>query len=479
MALQEIKSFIDYPGLKEYDVKIKALLQAYKDDSKEYTDTEIDTLENTLTTLIEALPEVAYKTIKVGATSISSTTKEDTLTLSAGVGISLSGVSSTKTITISSTAIQNISASTDTSVVGTGNVITSLKLSEDGTTIIPYRGITALQLSNVVNKNVTLAYGESSTIATIGGKSITLTLPASSVENHYAPVTDATLNLDAEANSNVAATWGETSLLTGVTLSRDKRGHIMDLTFSSIKLPTSPLGLLKKGSGILITSTSDGKTIGHSNSVIAGTSSEGGSSRAVNFNGSFNIPTITYDSEGHITNTSSTSPITLTLPNIQVGGTNLGTSLLNLVAGTNISLANTNGKVTIGVTGLKALAYQDVIDASKITTGTIDIERLPQAALERCVVVTNDTARLALTKNEVQTGDTVKVTSTNKMYMVVDDSTLGEESAFTEYVTTAAWSTITGKPSTVGGYGITDAYTKTQTDEAISTAIGDAIAASY
>lgn len=49
-------------------------------------------------------------------------------------------------------------------------------------------------------------------------------------------------------------------------------------------------------------------------------------------------------------------------------------------------------------------------DASKIASGTISIDRLPKAALERLVVVANDTARFALTTATVQSGDTVKVT---------------------------------------------------------------------
>ena len=73
------------------------------------------------------------------------------------------------------------------------------------------------------------------------------------------------------------------------------------------------------------------------------------------------------------------------------------------------------------------------IDASKITSGTIDIARLPAAALERCVVVANDTARYDLTTDDVQLGDTVKVTSTNKMYMVTDTSELDNANGYTEF----------------------------------------------
>ena len=90
------------------------------------------------------------------------------------------------------------------------------------------------------------------------------------------------------------------------------------------------------------------------------------------------------------------------------------------------------------------------LNASKLT-GTIDIARLPQGALERCVVVKDDVARLALTKSQVQTGDTVKVTDTGKMYFVVDDSKLNQEEGYEIYTagsaTSVPWAGITGKPN--------------------------------
>lgn len=91
-------------------------------------------------------------------------------------------------------------------------------------------------------------------------------------------------------------------------------------------------------------------------------------------------------------------------------------------------------------------------DASKITSGTIDIDRLPKAALERMVVVADDTARFKLTTATVQAGDTVKVTATNKMYLVKDDSKLNTEDGYEPYTASSAssvpWSGVTGKPST-------------------------------
>lgn len=91
-------------------------------------------------------------------------------------------------------------------------------------------------------------------------------------------------------------------------------------------------------------------------------------------------------------------------------------------------------------------------DASKITSGTINIDRLPKAALERMVVVADDTARFKLTTATAQVGDTVKVTATNRMYLVKDDTKLSTEAGYEPYTAGSAssvpWSGVTGKPST-------------------------------
>lgn len=92
------------------------------------------------------------------------------------------------------------------------------------------------------------------------------------------------------------------------------------------------------------------------------------------------------------------------------------------------------------------------IDASKIKSGTIDIDRLPKGAIERMVYVKDDAARFALTTNTTQNGDTVKVTSTKKMFYVIDDTKLSSEAGYEPYTAESAsavpWSGITGKPTT-------------------------------
>lgn len=69
-----------------------------------------------------------------------------------------------------------------------------------------------------------------------------------------------------------------------------------------------------------------------------------------------------------------------------------------------------------------------------LVNGTIPISQIPPAAIERLVTVTDDTARFALTTNTVQLGDTVKVTSTDKMYLVVDINSLDSEAGYQVYV---------------------------------------------
>ena len=99
--------------------------------------------------------------------------------------------------------------------------------------------------------------------------------------------------------------------------------------------------------------------------------------------------------------------------------------------------------------------------------GVIDISHIPQGALERVVQVADDTARYKLTTSQVQLGDTVKVQSTGRMYVVVDESKLSSAAGYMEYTAGQAaqvpWSGVTEKPTTLEGYGITDAAPKSHT----------------
>ena len=68
-----------------------------------------------------------------------------------------------------------------------------------------------------------------------------LTLPSTITKAaHYSPSEEAGSALEADASSTTPATWGTTSLVTGVTLKRDSKGHVTGVAVDSIKMPANP-----------------------------------------------------------------------------------------------------------------------------------------------------------------------------------------------------------------------------------------------
>ena len=172
--------------------------------------------------------------------------------------------------------------------------------------------------------------------------------------------------------------------------------------------------------------------------------------------------TVTTDSNGVITVSSTDTKYTH-----PSSGVTAGTYKSVTVNAQGHVTAGTNPTTLSGYGITDAAAKSHTHDASAITSGTISIDRLPHGALERCVVVADDTARFALTTSSVQTGDTVKVSGTGKMYFVVDDSNLSTEAGYEVYTagsaTSVPWSGITRKPST---------FTPSDHTQAISTITG-------
>lgn len=134
--------------------------------------------------------------------------------------------------------------------------------------------------SNIVVGSTTIAAGSTTgTITFAAGSNVTLTPDASgkkitiassytntdtkvtSVSNHYTPAKTATLSAAASATSSVAS-WGDTTLVTGVSLGKDAAGHITDVAVTSIKMPSKPetatiatnttAGLVKSGGDISV-----------------------------------------------------------------------------------------------------------------------------------------------------------------------------------------------------------------------------------
>lgn len=101
------------------------------------------------------------------------------------------------------------------------------------------------------------------------------------------------------------------------------------------------------------------------------------------------------------------------------------------------------------------------LDANQL----VSINNLPPSVIERLVIVADQTARYALTTATVQNGDTVKQTDTGEMWFVKDDTNLDSSAGYAVYTAGTAsavpFSGITGKPTTLAGYGITDAASST------------------
>lgn len=134
-------------------------------------------------------------------------------------------------------------------------------------------------------------------------------------------------------------------------------------------------------------------------------------------------------------------------------------------------LTTTNENVSTLTTRVNEISGTADIDASRVTSGVFDLARIPKAAIENVHPVANHAAMLALTITDIQSGDSVKVLDddgkgTVQLYVVTDDTKLGTEDAFISYAVGAAasvaWSGVNDKPTTLAGFGITDAVAKTE-----------------
>lgn len=93
--------------------------------------------------------------------------------------------------------------------------------------------------------------------------------------------------------------------------------------------------------------------------------------------------------------------------------------------------------ITLGANTVVPLTADDELQADKIN-GIVDLKNLPIRVVKHCVIVEDNTARFALTAEDVQNGDTVKVVNpVETMYMVVDETKLDSEDGYSIYVGTS------------------------------------------
>lgn len=158
----------------------------------------------------------------------------------------------------------------------------------------------------------------------------------------------------------------------------DAQGHITGIHQAAITMPD--IGTVSDDNIVNITATKDSTgneiTISASHADVFGTSKTYASSNATTTisgpggTGIIKIPQISVNSQGHIT-AAADEEVTITMPSmtgsvpagslqlvsaVSASGATLSGSKKTLTAGTNIALTDTNSKITIGLTGIVAVA---------------------------------------------------------------------------------------------------------------------------
>ena len=140
-----------------------------------------------------------------------------------------------------------------------------------------------------------------------------------------------------------------------------------------------------------------------------------------------------------------------TLPSNAKTATKLATPRVIAIAGAVSGSATFDGSSNVSINSTLAN-----IDASKITSGTLNADRLPEipiskipaAAMERLYVVESQSAAMSLT---IQEGDVVQIGSGGPMYFCVSESASTFATKFKEFTagtaTSVPWSGVTGAPT--------------------------------
>ena len=157
-----------------------------------------------------------------------------------------------------------------------------------------------------------------------------------------------------------------------------------DWTVAQTNIEGNPIMNLTAGTGISITGTGSSRTIGHSNAITAGTV-KGDNNKTLTFGGTFTIPSITYDAQGHITSTTTTTMTMPTNPNVNahlyVGASN--TAVANAAA--------TNGNVYLNLTNGTTISESHNIVGSGLTTITSDANGKITITTNHATVSTSNT----------------------------------------------------------------------------------------
>lgn len=203
----------------------------------------------------------AFKSVVVGGATITADNHEDSIELFAGDNITLTGDATNDKVTIAAKdttyTFTNKSATlawgTTSTIATVGGTNITVKMPANPDTNTTYSAGTGISLSGTTFSNSGVRSitqdgtdGHKLTINT-GGTTATITIPdnntdtkVTAVGNHYTPSADSSSALSADASSSTSATWGTTALVTGVNIQRDAKGHVTGVTVDSIRMPSNP-----------------------------------------------------------------------------------------------------------------------------------------------------------------------------------------------------------------------------------------------
>lgn len=174
-----------------------------------------------------------------------------------------------------------------------------------------------------------------------------------------------------------------------------------------------------------------------------------------------------------------------TLPSNAKTATKLATPRVIAIAGAVSGSATFDGSSNVSINSTLAN-----IDASKITSGTLNADRLPEipiskipaAAMERLYVVKSQSAAMSLT---IQEGDVVQIGSGGPMYFCVSESASTFATKFKEFTagsaTSVPWSGVTNAPTKLSQFTNDSGFTTnkgTVTSVAMSVPTGLSISGS-
>lgn len=136
------------------------------------------------------------------------------------------------------------------------------------------------------------------------------------------------------------------------------------------------------------------------------------------------------------------SKVTVNNMGIVTSGANLTESDIPTITLSKVSDAGTAASKDVGTSS----GNVPVLDSN----GKLNTSVMPALALNTTKVVATEAARKALTTSDVQNGDMVIVTGTNKTYMVIDDTKLNQDAGYTQILTPdAPVQSVNGKTGTV------------------------------